>query len=130
MRHFRSIVLIIAVLLQALPGAVGLRAMGVTAESGPKCAMDCCAWIHEMEQEENTCACAPTSEQQQPATPPTVPSQSARDVIPLVYWKAQEDVLQSAALLSEPQASFVMTDASEMATPHVRLSVLFCAILI
>ncbi|RBP44203.1 hypothetical protein DES53_10422 [Roseimicrobium gellanilyticum] len=130
MRHFRSIVLIIAVLLQALPGAVGLRAMGMAAEATPKCEMDCCAWVQQVEQEENTCACAPATEQQQPTAPPTIPSQSARDVIPVVYWKAQEDILQPAAPISEPQSSFVTTDASEKATPHVRLSVLFCAILI
>ena len=135
MRHFRSIVLIFAVLLQALPGAVGLRAMTMTtAKHAPTCAMDCCAWIQEQEQHEaaaaDTCACAPTSEQQQPATPPSLPSQSTRDVIPVVYWKAQEEVPQPVAPLSEPQSSFVMTDASEQATPHVRLPVLFCAILI
>jgi hypothetical protein len=137
MRQFRSIVLIFAVLLQALPGAVGLRAMTMTAKHAPKCTMDCCAWIQEVEQQQqeansnsNSCACAPTSEQQQPTTPPSLPSQSTRDVIPAVYWKAQEDVPQPAAPLSEPQSGFVMTDASEQTTPHVRLPVLFCAILI
>lgn len=130
MRHFRSIVLIIAVLLQALPGAVGLRAMGVTTEPVPNCEMDCCAWIQEMEQEEDSCACSPVSGEQIPTAPPTIPSQSTRDVIPVVSWKAQEDVLQAVPLLSEPQSSFAMTDAQELATPHVRLPVLFCAILI
>lgn len=136
MRHFRSIVLILAVLLQALPGAVGLRAMTMTtAKHAPKCAMDCCASIQEQDQQEatngsSTCACAPTSEQQQPTAPPTIPSQSTRDVIPVVYWKAQEDILRPVAPISEPQLHFTLTDASEQATPHVRLPVLFCAILI
>jgi hypothetical protein len=134
MRHFRSIVLIFAVLLQALPGAVGLRTMTMTtAKHAPTCAMDCCASMQGQDQQEadsNTCACAPTSEQPQPTAPPTIPSQSTRDVIPVVYWKAQEDTLQPAAPLSELQSHFTLTDASEQATPHVRLPVLFCAILI
>jgi hypothetical protein len=130
MSHFRSIALIIAVLLQALPGVVGLRAMGMPAEPAPSCEMECCAWIQELEQEQNTCACSPASQEQSPATSPTIPSQSTRDVIPVVYWKAQEDVLQSQAPVSQPQSGLVMADASEKATPHVRLPVLFCAILI
>ncbi|QIF01802.1 hypothetical protein [Roseimicrobium sp. ORNL1] len=133
MRHFRSIVLIFAVLLQALPGAVGLRAMTMTtAKHAPSCTMDCCASVQEQDQQEaaNTCACAPTSEQQQPTELPTIPSQSTRDVIPVVYWKSQEAVPQPAAPLSEQQSHFTLTDASEQATPHVRLPVLFCAILI
>ena len=131
MRHFRSIVLIFAILLQALPGAVGLRAMGMsTAAEAAKCDMDCCAWIQELEQQEaDSCTCSPASEEQLPTTPP-IPSQSTRDVVPALYWKAQEEALQPAAPINEPSSTFAMTDAQELATPHVRLPVLFCAILI
>jgi hypothetical protein len=128
MRHFRSIVLIIAVLFQTGSGAVGMRAMTVGAKV-PACPMECCAAVQQAEADSCACSVAPASEQA-PATPASLPSQVGRDILPVVYWKAQESFFQAPLPAIGSQKEFAMTDAQELTTPHVQLPVLFCAILI
>jgi hypothetical protein len=93
--------------------------------------MECCAWIQEMEQESaSDCARSSTPAEQAPAAPASLPSQAGRDIVPVVYWKAQENAFQAPLPALEPQKEFAIADAQELTSPRVRLPVLFCAILI
>ena len=132
MQYFRSIVLVVAVLIQTVSGSVGLRAM-TAGEKEPACPMECCAGIQETEQgnaNASTCACSAAPTEQAPAVPASLPPHAGRDIVPVVYWKAQESIFQAPLPAIEPQKEFAIADAHELATPHVRLPVLFCAILI
>lgn len=134
MRHLRSIILCIAVLFQALPGAVGLHALAVANEmKAPECEMDCCAWMRQEAELRDSCMCSPTPEEpQQPTTPATLPPLAGRDIVPVVYWKsAQESAFPISAPAATPQVLCRgASETQDLATPHVRLPVLFCAILI
>ncbi len=130
MQYFRSIVLAMAVLIQTASGSVGLRAMTAGGNESA-CLMECCAWIQEMEQESaSACACSSTPVEQAPAAPASLPPLAGRDIVPVVYWKAQESIFQAPLPALESEKEFAIADALELTSPHVRLPVLFCAILI
>lgn len=117
MEFLRAITLIIALVVQALP--VSAVTHGEVRQ--PKCGMTCCCAAHAM-----TCCCAEPS--QAPPAPARTPPVTGRELVPSLWWTAVVSLL--------PQETFTEESTTRFYTPrgttqsHVRLSVLFCSILI
>ncbi len=121
MTLLRSIVLIFAVLAQAMP----VQAMMRGAQEPVTCEMGCCAAVAATEMD--ACACADTSA---PAKPLNTPPATGREIVPQVVWT----LVAEAPLMTRPVkhlekegSCFIQRDLT--AQPHVRLPVLFCSFL-
>ncbi|GEP45812.1 hypothetical protein [Brevifollis gellanilyticus] len=121
MSLLRSIILIFAVLAQAMP----VQAMMRGAQEPVTCEMGCCAAVASTEMD--ACACADTSA---PAKPLNTPPASGRDLVPQVVWTMIEEMpsLTSVSMnLEKKRERFIQRDPVKQS--HVRLPVLFCAFL-
>ncbi len=117
MRLLRAIILIIVLVAQALP--VPAVALG---EVQPKCGMTCCA------AQKMFCCCAePAQAPVQPA-PASTPPVTGRELVPVTLWLAFMSFPQLET--STEVASAWVRDRSADTRPHVRLPVMYCAILI
>lgn len=120
MNRLRTIVLLIALIAQALPVQAMMR-----VDAPQSCAMGCCAWLAEAGLSE--CGCEKTSE---PVSPAKAPPTSGREWVLQVVWVSSEDVrfaTRPAMNLENAQAHLVESALPKQ--PHVRLSVLFCSLL-
>lgn len=120
MTLLRSIILIFALLAQALP----VQAMRHVDEPA-YCGMSCCAALAAAEM--SACGCAEPSA---PAEPANVPPASGRERVPQLVWVSLEDVqfaTRSAISLEKTQVRLVASDL--LRQPQVRLAVLFCSLL-
>lgn len=120
MSLLRSIVLIFALLAQALPVQAMMRV------NEPKnCAMGCCAWLAEAGISE--CGCEKTSK---PTAPAKAPPASGREWGPQVVWAASDAVkcaTRPPKSLSAAKSHFI--ECMTTKPPQVRLTVLFCSFL-
>ncbi len=122
---FRSILLIFALLVQALPVAALSH-----EEAADLCSMSCCASVRQLEPADCGCIEAPVSS----STPaPASPSPaSSRDLLSQPQWVLLSEALQlstAASTRTLPAASRLHLEAPALTQPHVRLPVLFCSFL-
>ena len=117
MQLLRAIILIIALVVQALPVAAVTQ-----GEAPPKCGMACCA-AHTM-----PCCCAAPAQTPLPPAPVSTPPVTGREMIPATLWVAFTPFLPLETATAEATTRFHERRADTQ--PHVRLPVLFCAILI
>lgn len=122
---FRSILLIFALLVQALP--VAALSYGEEMET---CSMSCCATVRQMESPDCGCIKAPVSSST--PTPASPAPASSRDLLSQPQWVLLSEALQlstAASTRTLPVASRLHLEAPALTQPHVRLPVLFCSFL-
>ncbi len=120
MALFRSIILIIALVAQALP--VSLVAQG---DVKPVCSMKCC------EPGAKICCCAGPQDVPSSPAPASTPPVTGRDLVPQPVWIAWTNEFSCLPVEAAASVSRTMSgDHRALAVPHVRLPVLFCSILI
>lgn len=121
MTLLRSIILIFAVLAQAMP----VQAMMRGAKQPVTCEMGCCAAVAATEMD--ACACADTSA---PAKPRNTPPANGRDLVPQVVWTMIEEMPSLTGVSMDLEKKRERLTGRDLATrPHVRLPVLFCSFL-
>ncbi|MBB5038787.1 hypothetical protein [Prosthecobacter dejongeii] len=121
----RSILLIFALLAQALPVA----ALGRGAEM-ETCSMSCCANVRQMQVSDCGCVEAPVSSSK--PTPASPAPASSRDLLSQPQWVLLSEALELSTAASAhtlPAASRLHLEAPALTQPHVRLPVLFCSFL-
>lgn len=123
MTLLRSITLIFALLVQALP----VQALMLRADEPAACTMGCCAALAQTEAEACSCSDAPA-----PGKPLNVPPAGGRELVPQVVWM----ILQEAPQVARPPTSlkgggshFSFMERDLARQPHVRLSLLHCSFL-
>ena len=120
MTLLRSIILIFALLAQALP--VSLVAMG---DVKPVCDMKCC------DPGATICCCAGPQEVPSSPAPASTPPVTGRDLVPPPLWVVWTSGLNFLPVETNAGAARQRGgDHRALAAPHVRLPVLFCSILI
>lgn len=121
----RSILLIFALLVQALPVAALSH-----DEAVETCSMSCCATVRQMQSPDCGCIEAPVSS---PTPAPASPTPaSSRDLLAQPQWVLLSEALHLATTASArtlPVASRFHLEAPALTQPHVRLPVLFCSFL-
>ncbi|MES2595379.1 MAG: hypothetical protein V4662_08595 [Verrucomicrobiota bacterium] len=122
MTLLRSIVLIFALLAQAMP----VQAMMCGGQEPVTCEMGCCAAVAASERD--ACSCA--GDTSAPAKPLNTPPASSREIVPQVVWTMIEEMPSLASVsvdLEKKSARFIQRQLTVQ--PHVRLPVLFCSFL-
>lgn len=127
---FRSIFILMALLAQAWPAALGTRSFEDEA-----CEMACCAWQKKavaVQTDPAACGCiespaAPVS-QTSPSTPPPA---SGRDLIPTPLWVSLDatDLVPLSWRELSAEAPLALADRLHSTQPQIRLTVLFCSFL-
>ncbi|MFZ2282079.1 MAG: hypothetical protein WAW39_30065 [Prosthecobacter sp.] len=117
MHLLRTIILIITLVVQALPvPAVALE------DVYPLCRMPCC------DTHTTTCCCAEPVQAPVPPAPVSTPPGTGREMIPAVLWVTFTPLLPLETPTAE--ATTRLHERRADTQPHVRLPMLFCAILI
>jgi len=120
MNRFRTIILLFALIAQALPVQAMMR-----VNASESCTMGCCAWLAEAGLSE--CGCEKTSE---PVSPAKAPPTSSREWVPQLVW-AEADFATPAArppkALGDVKSPSKERNVSKQL--HVRLVVLLCSFL-
>ncbi|MFN0077169.1 MAG: hypothetical protein ACKVY0_11900 [Prosthecobacter sp.] len=116
MSLLRALFLIIALVVQAWPGAAVVR-----GDTQPVCGMKCCA------PGAVTCCCAEPAQAPALPVPASTPPVTGRELVPAVLWVAFTQFLPLAPPAEAFKARFHACRADTQ--PHVRLPVLFCSLL-
>lgn len=126
MQLFRSILLIFALLVQAMPVT---WAAALSSQEEEACPMSCCAWIQKAAMADNGCGCMGSSSEIPKPAPVQTPPVSGRDLVPTPLWLpvALEFTLPAVPTVQPPQLAWAETQVSPQL--HVRLPVLFCSFL-
>jgi len=120
MTLLRSIIVLFALLSQAVPAHAMLRMPKVT-----QCQMSCCASLNFIEMSGCGCGHAPT-----PVEPTQAPQGNGREVVPQVVWSVSHETGIGLRATTPNQAGAGrFLEGAPPAQPHVRLSVLFCSFL-
>lgn len=121
---FRSLILFIALLAQALP----MPAMPLSEESAA-CSMSCCTTVAQMEDKDCGCFEAPVRDTL--PSPAQTPPPPTRDLLPQPQWHMQAEPLVLPYAGSRLSASHIRPQLApgSLTQPHVRLPVLFCSLL-
>jgi hypothetical protein len=121
---FRSLVLFIALLAQALPVSAMMR-----GEAEPVCSMSCCAAVAIME--EDDCGCMQVPAHETAPAPAQVPMGNGRELLAQPQWSVQAEGFALTALgITEIKISHrSRLEPGVLTQPHVRLPVLFCSLL-
>lgn len=121
MTILRSIIIIIALVAQALP--VSLLVAGEAVK--PVCGMKCC------EPGAKICCCAGPQDVPSSPAPASTPPVTGRDLVPQPVWIAWTNEFSCLPVEAAASESRTLSDDhGTLAAPHVRLPVLFCSILI
>jgi hypothetical protein len=121
MHSFRSIILIFALLVQALPATM----MVAQTEETKVCQMACC------QAQTLTCCCIEAPDAPTQPAPANTPPATGRELLPSSTWVIAHLPLYFLPVpltAEKQQVSFVLPD--EHPQSHVRLPVLLCSILI
>ncbi|TDU81031.1 hypothetical protein EI77_00333 [Prosthecobacter fusiformis] len=121
---FRSLILFIALLAQALPVFTVAREVDT-----PACSMSCCATVAKLEAD--TCGCVEAPDSPSLPAPANTPPAHSRDLLAQPLWTA----LAEPFTLSFPPRNATVSpvwyrhEPQALTQPHVRLPVLFCSLL-
>jgi hypothetical protein len=114
---FRSLILILALLVQIMPVASVPQ-----GDEPTMCLMKCCTSAH------TACCCAEPAQAPALPAPASLPSVTGREMLPATLWTASTPLLPQAPATVVVSPTFYSCRAGTHL--HVRLVVLFCAILI
>jgi len=117
MTFFRSIILIFALVLQAVPAAAVAH-----GDAQPVCRMDCC------DTSTMSCCCAEPAQAPSLPAPASTPPVAGRQLVPITLWTTCVSFLSPEAAVESPSKAHFHERRADM-QPHVRLSVLFCSLL-
>lgn len=123
MTLLRSITLIFALLVQALP----VQALMLRVDEPAACTMGCCAALAQTEAEACSCSEAPA-----PGKPLNVPPASGREFVPQVVWMILQEapqVARSPRALNDGTQQLRYLERALARQPHVRLTLLHCSFL-